>query len=47
MPTPTFKNMARTGVFVLVFYELKRPISGFVDDQMDDRFAEEPRMILV
>ena len=32
------KNMARTGVFVLVFYELKRSISGF---------AEKPRMILV
>ena len=30
--------MARTGVFVLVFYELKRPISGF---------AGKPRLILV
>jgi hypothetical protein len=30
--------MARTGVFVLVFYELKRPISGF---------AEKTSMILV
>ena len=29
---------ARTGVFVLAFYELKRPISGF---------AEKPRLILV
>jgi hypothetical protein len=25
--------MARTGVSVLVFYELKRPISGFAGEQ--------------
>jgi hypothetical protein len=37
-PTRTCKNMARTGVCVLVLYELKRPISGF---------AGRPSMVLV
>jgi len=34
----TLEVEARTGVFVLVFYVLKRPFSGY---------AEKPRMILV